>query len=180
VKHSIINDFNRWNLIMEAGPGTVPNYDGPPEQTVSGTAPAPQAGPPAPAPAPQAAPTAPVAPAAPTKEVSAPGVPEGDADTAIMPTAAITNADGKLTQADAKIIQQVLIKTGNLPAKQASGNPSDDGKVGPGTKEAIGYFRQSFGIYDDPAVVVNPQTGLTVGPKTLAQVNAVIAKPETK
>ena len=53
---------------MEAGPGTVPNYDGPPEQTVSGTAPAPQAGPPAPAPAPQAAPTAPVAPAAPVPQ----------------------------------------------------------------------------------------------------------------
>ena len=161
---------------MEAGPGTDPNFIGPPEQTVAGSGTDPNfIGPPAPA-----APTAPVAPAAPTKEISAPGVPEDDADTAIMPTTAITNTDGKLTQADAKIIQQVLIKTGNLPAKQASGNPSDDGKVGPGTKDAIGYFRQSFGIYDDPAVVVNPQTGLTVGPKTLAQVNAVIAKPGTK
>ena len=155
---------------MEAGPGTAPNYDGSPEQTVAGTAPAPQAT----STTPVAAPIA----AAPAKALSAPGVPEGDADTATMPTTAITNADGKLTLADAKIIQQVLIKTGNLPAKQANGSPSDDGKVGPGTKAAIGYFRQAFGIYDDPEVIVNPQTGVTLGPKTLAQVNAVIAKPE--
>ena len=112
---------------------------------------------------------APAAPAAAAPAAAAPAA----APAPKMPTTPIKTADGALTSADLSIIQQVLVADGKLPDSPASA----DGKLGPKTIAAITAFRAGQKIEGDPAVTLDKIKGVTVGPKTLAKVNELIANP---